>query len=87
MARTRKPAAAPTINALTEKNMSLTFETAHAIVADAIKTGAGQGMGLSAVVVDRGGRIVASGRADNCGYINLAMAERKVCFGVQVVPT
>jgi len=57
--------------------MSLTFETAHAIVADAIKTGADQGMALSVVVVDRGGRVVASGRADSCGYLNLDVAVRK----------
>jgi len=57
--------------------MSLTFEIAQTLVTDAVRTGADQGVGLAVVVVDRGGRVVASGRADGAGYINMAVAERK----------
>lgn len=78
MARSRKAAAAdPQINARREKNMSLTFEIAQTIVTEAVRAGTGEGLGVAVVVVDRGGRVVASGRAEQAGYINLAVAERK----------
>jgi uncharacterized protein GlcG (DUF336 family) len=57
--------------------MSLSFATAQKIVTDAVETGGSQGVGVAVVVVDRGGRIVASARADGVGYINLDVAERK----------
>ncbi|ABQ70673.1 protein of unknown function DUF336 [Rhizorhabdus wittichii RW1] len=78
MARPRKaPAATPKINAPREKKMSLSFATAQKIVTDAVETAGSQGVGVAVVVVDRGGRVVASARADGVGYINLDIAERK----------
>jgi glc operon protein GlcG len=79
MARTRKPSGSttPKTTSSTEKNMSLTYETAQKIVTDAVKTGGGQGVGVAVVVVDRGGRVVASARADGVGYLNMGVAERK----------
>jgi uncharacterized protein GlcG (DUF336 family) len=78
MARPRKASAAATkINAHKEKKMSLSFAIAQKIVTDAVETGGSQGVGVAVVVVDRGGRVVASARADGVGYINLDVAERK----------
>ncbi|MBP7337925.1 heme-binding protein [Niveispirillum sp.] len=57
--------------------MSLTFDIAQTIVSNAVKAGAGQGVNVAVVVVDRAGRVVASGRSEAAGFINLAVAERK----------
>ncbi|MFV3074814.1 GlcG/HbpS family heme-binding protein [Niveispirillum fermenti] len=57
--------------------MSLTFDIAQTIVSNAVKAGAGQGVNVAVVVVDRAGRVVASGRSEAAGFVNLTVAERK----------
>lgn len=56
---------------------ALTFEMAQKLVAAACAEAGKQGLGVSAVVVDRGGHMVAAGRMDGVSYATAEIARRK----------
>ncbi|AUW58785.1 heme-binding protein [Sphingobium sp. SCG-1] len=62
--------------------MTLTLETAQRLIAAAFEAGSKQDVAVAVVVVDRGGRVLASGRHENVGYINLDVAEKKAVASV-----
>lgn len=62
--------------------MTLTYDIAQDIVSSAIKAGAKENVLIAAVVVDKGGRVIAAGRSAAAGYVNMTMAERKAAAAV-----
>jgi len=50
-------------------------------VQSAIRVGAERGIQVAAAVVDAGGRLLASARSENAGFVNLTIAERKAVAG------
>jgi glc operon protein GlcG len=67
-------------------NGSPSFAVAQRVVSIACAEAAELLLRVAVVVVDRGGHIVASGRMDNVGFLNVEVARRKataaVTFGV-----
>lgn len=57
--------------------MTLTLQRALDIVHAAIQQGSERGVPVAVAVVDRGGRILASARSEQAGFINLKAAQRK----------
>lgn len=57
--------------------MLLTFDLAQNIVTSAVTAGAEENVLVAVTVVDRAGRVVASGRNAGAGYINLDIAQQK----------
>jgi glc operon protein GlcG len=57
--------------------MALTLDKALNLIGAAVKAGESKGVPIAAVVVDSGGRVLASARSEHAGYINLQAAERK----------
>lgn len=57
--------------------MPLTLQRALDIVHAAVQQGSELGVPVAVAVVDRGGRVLASARSEQAGYINLKAAQRK----------
>jgi glc operon protein GlcG len=62
--------------------MSLKVDSALAMLQAALRLGVERKMAVAVVVVDSGGRTLASARSEEAGFINLAMAERKALASV-----
>jgi uncharacterized protein GlcG (DUF336 family) len=62
--------------------MSLKVDSAVALLQAALRLGVERKMPLAVVVVDAGGRTLASARSEEAGFINLVMAERKALASV-----
>jgi glc operon protein GlcG len=62
--------------------MSLKIDSALAMLQAALRLGVERKMPVAVVVVDAGGRTLASARSEEAGFINLDMAERKALASV-----
>jgi glc operon protein GlcG len=62
--------------------MSLKLDSALALLQAAVRLGVEKKMPVAVVVVDAGGRTLASARSEEAGFINLVMAERKALASV-----
>jgi uncharacterized protein GlcG (DUF336 family) len=57
--------------------MTLSLETALSLVKSAIDVGGQKNAPIAVAVVDAGGRVLASARSEQVGFLNLQVAERK----------
>jgi glc operon protein GlcG len=57
--------------------MTIGVDRAMALVAKAMRAGSDQQCKIAAVVTDVAGNIVAAGRMDGCGHINIDVARKK----------
>jgi glc operon protein GlcG len=62
--------------------MTLTLDTAQKLIKAAFDASAAQNIGVAVVVVDKGGRILASARHETVGFVNLDVAEKKAIASV-----
>jgi uncharacterized protein GlcG (DUF336 family) len=62
--------------------MAFTVNSALDLVQSAIRVGGERGIPVAAAVVDAGGRLLASARSENAGFINLTIAERKAVAAI-----
>ena len=68
--------------------MTFRVDSALQLVQAAVRIGSERQMPIAVVVVDGGGRPLASARSQDAGYINLTIAERKAVAAVNFkVPT